>query len=239
MSTLEVSCARCDKRFRVRAEFAGKTTRCPGCSAPITIGGAQAAPLRREDHAEKPRTRPRPRDDDDDRPRRPAANWKPVDTALGREQVAVVFFLVTILSSFLVLCLGRMAVEPGIMRDSSGAIPLVVMLLLLVGPSLVAGIFGLAARVSALGTPPESLAKGSAISSLLCGIAGLACLVILGISILASFDSHDHRGPGLPAGFATVGLVFSVLASLGTFAGFVAQVGIVRRSAEVSRAVGR
>ena len=233
MSTLEVTCGRCDKRFRVRAEFAGKTTRCPGCSAPITIGGSKPAPPR-EEPVERPRPRPRPKDDEDDRPRGPTGDWRPVATALGREQVAVLFVLATILGSYLVYCIGNVA------GNSSGpeqGLVIGVMLLLLVGPSLVAGVFGLAARVSALGAPRESLARGSAVPSLVCGFAALASLVMLGITVLTGMDRY---GPSeLAMTVAVGGLLLSALAALGTFLGFVAQVGIARRSAEVSRAVGR
>src|SRR5205085_1945337 len=51
--------------------------------------------------------------------------------------------------------------------------------------------------------------------------------------------SQHHRGSELPAVVATGGLILSTLAAVGTFAGFVAQVGIARRSAALSRAVGR
>ena len=232
MSTLEVACGRCDKRFRVRAEFAGKNTRCPGCSAPITIGGS-APPPRREPE-ERPRPRPRPKEDEDDRPRAPTGDWRPVATALGREQVAVLFVLATILASYLVFCIGTAAGRAG---GPEQGLVIGLMLLLLVGPSLVAGVFGLAARVSALGAPRESLARGSAVPSLLCGLAALASLVMLGFTLLASIN--QPLSSELPGVVATGGLILSTLGSLGTFFGFVAQVGIARRSAEVSRAVGR
>jgi hypothetical protein len=236
MSTLDVACGRCDKRFRVRAEFAGKNTRCPGCSAPIAIGGpTPAAPRRREEPAELPRPRPRPRDDDDDRPRTPAGDWGPVDTALGREQTAVVFVLVTILASYFVYCLGAAAGGPG---PGAEGIVIALMLLLLVGPSLAAGVFGMTARVSALRAPPASLSRPTAVASLLCGIAGLVSLVMLGFTLLSSIESQQHHSE-LPAVVSIGGLVLSTLAALVTFAGFVAQVGMARRSAEVSRAVGR
>lgn len=234
MSTLEVACDRCDKRFRVRPEFAGKSTRCPGCSAPITIGGVPRLPDHREERVERPRERPRPRDDDDHEPRRPVGNWRPVAAAAGREQVAVVFVLMTILGSYLVFCLSSA------FGRSSGPMEGVVvglMLLLLVGPSLLAAVFALMARAAALSTPPGSLAKGSAVASLLCALGGLVALVVLGIATLASFDSQ--RPSELPMVVAMVGLALATLGAVGTFLGFIAQVGIARRSAGISRAVGR
>jgi hypothetical protein len=234
MSTLEVECARCDRRFRVRAEFAGKTSRCPGCSAPLVIGGSKPAPAPRPEPEDRPRPRPRPRDGEDDRPRGPTGDWKPVATALGREQVAVAFVLMTILCSYLVFCLGNATRGVG----PPEAIVITLMLLLLVGPSLVAGVFGLAARVAAVSAPAQAHARGSAVASLLCGLGGLASLVMIGISILASIEQQQHQSD-LPMIVATGGVILSTLAALGTFMGFVAQVGIARRSAAVSRAVGR
>lgn len=235
MSTLEVTCGRCDRRFRVRAEFAGKTTRCPGCSAPITISGSKPAAPPRQEPAERSRPRPRRTEDEGDRPRTPTGDWRPVATALGREQVAVLFVLATILGSYLVMCIGSAAG-----RASGGveqSIALTLMLLVLVGPALAASVFGLMARVSAVRAPRESLARGSAVPSLVCGFAALASLVMFGITMLSGMD---RSGPsGLARVVAVGGLILSALASLGTFLGFVAQVGIARRSAEVSRAVGR
>jgi hypothetical protein len=50
----------------------------------------------------------------------------------------------------------------------------------------------------------------------------------------------DAYGPGpLPVATGVVGLVVSVLGAVGTFCGFVAQVGIARRSAEISRGVNQ
>jgi hypothetical protein len=231
MSTLDVTCDQCDKRFRVRAEFAGKSTRCPGCSSPMTISAARVPAPPREERAERPR--PRPRDDEDDRSRPPVGNWRPVVSALGREQVAAVFGLLTILGGYMASCLGNVLGGPGGMEE----LGIAVMLLVLVGPLLVAAIFGVSARVAALGVPAESRAKGTAVASLLCGLAGLAALVLLGLFFLASFDRPQRSE--LPMVVAVGGLLLSALGALGTFVGFVAQVGIVRRSAEVSAAIGR
>jgi hypothetical protein len=148
--------------------------------------------------------------------------------------VAVVFVLMTILCSYLVFCLANVTRGGG----PPEAIVLVLMLLLLVGPSLVAGVFGLAARVAAMSAPAEALARGSAVASLLCGLGGLASLVMIGISILASIE---HQGPQseLPMVVATGGAILSTLGALATFIGFVAQVGMARRSKSASRAVSR
>jgi hypothetical protein len=235
MSTLEVTCGRCDKKFRVRAEFAGRSTRCPGCSAPLTISGARPAPPTRaaEPDEDRPRPRPRARDDEDDAPRRSTGDWKPVDMALGREQTALVFLLIQVICTFFAICLGRAAAPGGIIN--SPAILLVV--ILVAGPTLAAGAFGLMARIAALRAPPESLTRGTATASLLCVLAALGCIVFFGIALLMNMESQ--HADELPIVVAIGGLVVCGLAAVATFIGYVAQVGIARRSAGVSRAVGR
>src|SRR5205814_1286106 len=114
MSTMEIACARCDKKFRVRAEFAGRSTRCPGCSAPITIGNAPRAALEpRPSEQAQPKPRPKPRDDEDDAPRRKSLNWSSTDQAFRREQMTVIFSFVSILGAFLTFCIGQMGHSPG------------------------------------------------------------------------------------------------------------------------------
>jgi DNA-directed RNA polymerase subunit RPC12/RpoP len=39
MSTIEFTCSNCEKSFRVRSEFAGKSTHCPSCSQRVQIAG--------------------------------------------------------------------------------------------------------------------------------------------------------------------------------------------------------
>jgi hypothetical protein len=232
MSTLEVACGNCDKRFRVRAEFAGKSTRCPGCSATITISGSKPAPPPREERDERPRPRPRPRDDDD-RSALPAGDWRPVDTALGREQVAVIFALVNVVGSFLAFCLMRMAEGFGGTNE-----PLMVLAaLFLVGPGLVSGAFGVTGRVAALGGPKEALGGGAAAASLLCAISAVVAILGVGLAFLTMLGAGYNSGFGVAIA-ATVALV-SIFGAIGTFAAFTAQVGIARRSADVGKAFGR
>src|SRR4051812_44023878 len=116
MSTIEISCARCEKKFRVRSEFAGRSTRCPGCSAPITIDGSKPPPPPPKPvEEERPRPSRRPRDEEDE-PRRPVMDLKGAETACRREQVALIFALAGILGGFFVSCLGRMAGPSGDME---------------------------------------------------------------------------------------------------------------------------
>ena len=234
MSTLEVACGKCSKKFRVRAEFAGRSTRCPGCSAPITIGGPStpaAPPFARPIEEERPRPRARKREDDDE-PHRPSLNWTSAEAALRREQWAILFVFVSILGGFFITCLGSMA---GRSSGLDGPMPFV-LVLFGVAPLLVAAGFGLMARVSALSVPRESWAKSSAVASLLCGIAGLGCIVALGLTFLLPLWFGQLSE--LPTVVSLAGLVFSGLAAWATFTGFTAQVGIARKSAEVSRGIG-
>ena len=235
MSTMEIVCARCDKKFRVRSESAGRSTRCPGCSAPITIGNAPraAAPEPRPSQEERPKPRPKPREDDDDAPRRRTLNWGSTEQAFRREQLTVIFSFVGVLGAFVTFCLGQMARTP-MMGDDPFL--MIIMLIFGVGPLLATSAFGLAARVSAVTVPSETLAKGSAIASLLSAIAGMLSLVVLVISIMNSYDNQGHDG--LPSAVATCALLLSGLVAALHFAGFTAQVGIYQRSpAAVSRGI--
>lgn len=234
MSTLDVTCSQCAKTFRVRAEFAGKATRCPGCSAPITIGGARPAPPPAPPRSEeRPRSRPRRRHDEDDEPRRPPQNWASVDTAFRREQVAVIFVLIGILCDYFAFCLGQSMGPSGRNEGTFVALGL----LLVIGPSLAATAFGLMARIAALRPPPETKARTSAVASLLCGLAGLASLILIAFASLMNIDAQ--RPTELPVAVAIGGLMLATLGSAGTFVAFVVQVGIYRRSAVMSAAVGR
>jgi len=236
MSTLEISCAQCEKKFRVRAEFAGRSTRCPGCSAPIIIAGLAKPIAPPPKPVEEERSRPsrRPRDDEDDEPRRPQLDLKPAETACRREQIALIFAIAGILGGFFVSCLGNMGGRAG---SGIQEIMLFFVLLVAVGPSLATGAFGIMARIAAMGVPSASLARGSAIASLLCSIAGLVCLLGFAIALVSSFDSQ--RADELPMVITMGGLIVSVLGSVVTFTLFVNQIGIVQRSAAVSRAVAR
>jgi hypothetical protein len=157
-----------------------------------------------------------------------------VAAALGREQVAVLFGLMTILCSYLVFCIGN---ATGGSSGPEQGLVIGLMLLLLGGPSLVGGVFGLMARVSALGAPRDSLARGAAVPSLLCGLAAFAALIMLGLTLVVGIDRQ--RPSELALQVSLVGMLCSTLAAVVTFLGFVAQVGIARRSADVSRSVGR
>jgi hypothetical protein len=234
MSTLDVTCNQCAKTFRVRAEFAGKSTRCPGCSAPITISGSRPAPPTTPPRTEeRPRPRPRRRDDEDNEPRRPPQNWASVDMAFRREQVAVVFVLIGVLCDYFAFCLGQSMGPSG--RNEGAFVALG--LLLVIGPALAAAAFGIMARIAALRPPPETKARTSAVASLLCGLAGLASLVLIALASLMSIDAQ--RPNDLPVAVAIGGLMLATLGSVGTFVAYVMQIGIYRRSAAMSAAVGR
>src|SRR5262249_51445736 len=109
--------------------------------------------------------------------------------------------------------------------------------ILVAGPTLAAGAFGLMARIAALRAPPESLARGTATASLLCALAALGCVVFFGFALLQSMERQnaDER----PMEVAGGGLGGPGLAAGGRFMGFGARGGTARRSAGISRAVGR
>ena len=65
----------------------------------------------------------------------------------------------------------------------------------------------------------------------------LGCLIMMAFSMMIGFDMQ--RSTEVPMTIAVAGLVLSTLGAVATFVGFVAQVGIARRSAAVSEAVGR
>jgi lysylphosphatidylglycerol synthetase-like protein (DUF2156 family) len=155
------------------------------------------------------------------------------ETACRREQIALIFALLGILGGFFISCLGRTS-SPGAGMEE---IMLFLVLLVAVGPSLATGAFGIMARISAMGVPKACLARGAATSSFLCSIAGIVCLLAFAIALVSSIDSQ--RPGELPMVVSMGGLIISVLGAVVTFVGFVGQIGIVRKSAGVSRAVGR
>jgi hypothetical protein len=149
--------------------------------------------------------------------------------ALRREQVAVVCVLAGIFLNYLMYCLMHSA-GPG-----GGEAVIALVLVIVAGPDLAAAAFGVMARISALRAPPDSQAKGTAVASLLCALAGLAALVALALTLLMGMEAY---GPApFPVMVGVVGLMLAMLGAVVTFCGFVGQVGIARRSASISRGV--
>lgn len=234
MSTLEIACGNCNKRFRVRAEFAGKTTRCPGCSASLVVGAPTVAvppPIPVDDESPRRRSRPRPLEDDAP-PNEPQLHWTSVDTALRREQTALYFLALQVLCD-LFLVLLAMTVGP-----VAGNGPFILFALLLgLGPSLAAGVLGLMARVAALGAPPEARVRGSAMCSMLLAIATL--LAMLGVGLLYLVQLEGSRFDDGLFAVAIGATLLAAVASVATFSIFTVQVGVARRSREVATALGR
>jgi hypothetical protein len=110
------------------------------------------------------------------------------------------------------------------------------MLMLVLGPLLAAGAFGVAARIAALRAPRESLSKGTAVASLLSAGAAVGCLAVLGLAILWTVGTGPEP---LVVPVTVVGSIAAGLGALATFVLFVTQAGIALRSAEVSQAIGR
>jgi DNA-directed RNA polymerase subunit RPC12/RpoP len=98
MATLDIACSACGKAFRVRAEFAGRSTRCPGCSAPISISSKSEEP---PPTMPEPVRRPKRRfDGEDDRKPKLSGDWKPVVKAFDNEMTALIFMGLQILGIF-------------------------------------------------------------------------------------------------------------------------------------------
>jgi hypothetical protein len=233
MSTLEIACGRCNKRFRVRAEFAGKTTRCPGCSAPLIVGATTVAapPLPLDDDAPRRRSRPRPIEEDAPRPE-PDHDWQSVNTALRREQTALFFVALQVVCDLFLLLLA-MTLGP-----IAGNGPFIMFALLLgFAPSLAAGVLGIMARIAALAAPTDARVRGSAMCSLLLAIATL--LAMVGMGLLYLIQLEGSRFDDVLFAIAIGGTLLAALASVGTFSIYTVQVGVVRRSRDVASALGR
>jgi hypothetical protein len=233
MSTLEIACGRCNKRFRVRAEFAGKTTRCPSCSAPLIVGATSAPSPTPPEDDETPRRR-RPRREDEERPPESHEDWSAVDTALRREQTCLLFIGLQVFADLLLFCVARLMGG----ADAGNPVMLLIVLLLAVGPSLGAAALGLMARGSALGAPPLARAKGTAVASLCCGMVALLALVAFGGTVLMGMDPNTRVDDNMMM-MPIIGVFVAGMAAILTFAAYTVQVGIARQSREVSAAVGR
>lgn len=234
MAMLDVSCDNCGRSFRVRAEFAGKSTRCPGCSKPMEIGApGKAVP-------------PPVRDDYDDAPRRPqkklentknitvSTEWKNAMKGFGREQAAVRFLGVQVLADLVAFCLIR-GIGP---LDRMPALLVVVFLLLFVGPAIMSVIMGISARTSVLNLPADARAGGSAWSSMICALGGLFSVLLLGLSFLMSLEGNRRDSePLLILSMASGALM--TFGALLSFSVVIAQVGIATASKEISGAIGR
>lgn len=219
MNGIDVTCGNCTRSFRVRPEFAGRTTRCPNCSASLTIGASSApAPRAREE-----RPRAQLKDNADDRPNRPSGNWKPLNRAFAREQTAIVLLGIDILADAMIACLGSMT------GPNMPAI-LVVLAILVTGlPLLVAFCFAVGARLAATGAPEGSMVRGTARCS-------LACLLFpIGFAIYFMIGSALASRPTETVGMVSlVGSILSALAALVTFGACVGQTAIALRSIETS-----
>jgi hypothetical protein len=143
----------------------------------------------------------------------------------------VIFVFIGILGSLFSYCAGRLAREMGDMEPAA----IFFVLLFGIGPPITTAAFGLMARAAALSAPKDSLARGSAKASMVCAIAGMICLLMLALGMLHSITSYNHDPLPLTLGLA--GVALSGLGAFATFFGFVAQVGIARRSPAVSQAV--
>ncbi len=231
MAMLDVTCEHCGRQFRVRGEFAGKSTRCPGCSKPLTIGAAAKAAPPREEYDDAPRPRRR---EPDPEPTGVTGNWKRTAKALGSEQAAVRFLGVQVLADLVAFCLMRGT-------GSVGQVPAIVVMLfliLIVGPGIMTVVMGLTARFGAVNIPPEAKAGGTAWASVFCALGGMLAMIVVGFGLLISIEgSRRDADPVLMAG--VLGGFVMTTGAVVTFAAMIAQIGIATGSREISAGIGR
>lgn len=229
MSTLEISCDRCGKKFRVRAEFAGRSTRCPGCSAPLSIGGAASAPPP-EAFPPLPKylKEKRPRNLKLSRRTSVEGDWKIVDSACRREQLAVFFAFGQLVTALLGYCFVQM------LHGGDDILFRLILLVLVFSPTIIAVVFSLIARFSIVRFKSDAIPRGAIRSSLMSTLSSGICFLAVIFILLASIDS---RPPELILGTALIGFVVSIFFAMGSFMIFMCQVGIARSSREVSKAL--
>lgn len=231
MAMIEVSCGECGRQFRVRREFIGKSTRCPGCSRQMTIGETAPPPSS---------TLPEVYDDAPPPPRRPklpavemrSGEWKKTLRAINYEQTAVRFLGIQVLSSFVALC-----VTTGI--RSWGRLPpliVVIFIIFVFGPALISGIFALLARIAALGVPASTHGRPTATASAFCVLGMMFLSIIFGLGFLMSIDGN-RGGDGLMLTTLVAGTLM-LFGALVTFGALIAQIGIVLGASSISRGIG-
>jgi DNA-directed RNA polymerase subunit RPC12/RpoP len=228
MATLDIACSACGKAFRVRAEFAGRSTRCPGCSAPISISSKSEEP---PPTMPEPVRRPKRRfDGEDDRKPKLSGDWKPVVKAFDNEMTALIFMGLQIIG----LIFGSCVI--GAFRQISDVGILLFIALLMVGPGFIGGIFGLFARISA--RRAQNLIESSAASGALTSCIGGIVSITAGFFGLLMSVSNSMGNPLLLV--TSMGCAFvCTLASIGAFLAFTLQVGVKIKSKTISRSIGR
>jgi DNA-directed RNA polymerase subunit RPC12/RpoP len=228
MSTIEFTCPTCSKTFRVRSEFAGRTTRCPGCSHSITIGSTapKATPAAAVPPPLTKVTRPIASDEE------PSyyGNWKPALTALKREQTAVLFVGIQLLVSLFGLCIGSQMIESMQVASLVGFVFLL--------PGIIATVLSLIARITALRVPKVSGLRTGAIAGLLCILGGVISLLMFILTLGSSFSHTGQGSSGEEMRIAFFGFAGAGLAAIVIFAIYVALLGIHFRAEEIGKQIG-
>ncbi len=228
---IEITCHSCEKSFRVRPEFAGRSTRCPSCGASLQIN--KSSPTT-EAPPEMPRSKVAPVSSGmsyDTRPDR-SKEWKKFAGALSREQVAILFFGAALLFGLF----AGVCTAAEVFRGPDMEIVGWVFLAMVVVPLLIAFAFHCLSRLLATNVPSGYWAKPVAFLGLLgsMGIPGFSILMIVTSAAL-----NDRYLEQLVVYVGVVGLLFSVVASMGSIFLLTSQMGTAIGSKEISKSFGK
>lgn len=229
MGMMDVSCSRCGKSFRVRAEFAGRSTRCPGCSAPLLIGGEQAPPP----PVAPPPIPKRRKKIEPDEPIKVSEDWRPAEVAIRREKTAILFALAQLCFYVLGFCFASLA------RSFSRFDPFVLLffMLILLGPSIGAAVLAIMARMSACRISTKLIRSNAARSSLYLSVLAVFLILAGAFAIVLSLN---NSGPPVVTMFVfACGLMSCFFGAVTTFVIYLAQIGIRSSSKEISQMIAR
>ncbi len=230
---IAISCSSCEKSFRVRPEFAGRSTRCPRCGSPMQIARTEASPrVSQVSPPELPSKKSAPAVSSISVESRPdtAKEWKSLAGAMGREQVAVLFASGTLL---MILLFAACSVAE-FFRGSDFTLQLL-MLLATTIPALIALAFGGIARIMAMNVPSGYYAKPVAWLGLL-GIGGIVFSVLL---LFLSMTTSDRYFEEMGVSVFGLGTILCLILSTSTILILVIQMGIALGSKEMSKALGQ
>ena len=238
MSTIEFTCSNCAKTFRVRAEFAGKSTHCPGCSQPVRIGEAAKVPL--PSPARKETSAPRrpigePEADDSI----PSTEWNSLRRALKREHRSITILGISILTPIAAFILWTRVDRQFFAYSLLGLISLIPLVILLANM--------LIARLDAMKVPKGLPLQKTARAARNAFYPAVACFIALTLTMVmgameggsrqfgSPFQSMRYAGPFFL--FLILTMWFSLTASMTVFSMLITQVGIRLQSTAISRQI--
>jgi DNA-directed RNA polymerase subunit RPC12/RpoP len=238
MSTIEFTCSNCSKTFRVRSEFAGKSTHCPGCSQPVRIGVApRALPTATVRREAAPSRGPigEPAIDDSI----PSAQWLSLSRALKREHRSVTLLGVSILFSIFAFVLGPRSYREFFAYSLAGLASLIPVVILLANM--------LIARLDAMKVPQGAFLQRTARAARNSFYPALASFIALALTMVmgameggsrqsgSSFHHPRYIAPFF--GFLFLMMWLSLTASMAVVCMLVAQVGIRLKSLAISQQI--